>query len=299
MTIGARSISPCVGICKIDERSGYCLGCARTRDEIASWGGQSTAYRQSVWDVLPSRFAALGIARRRLPWDSFEIRSFVADTIARAAGTWSMGVVGAVGEFLPKEGLETRIHVEGDVLTAETPGAGLRWRLDDAVRALTFDVPPGTDLPNRIALAVKSERGGPPIASALAALGTDDDAISDHDLGTPWFDLGLGRTEVRFALRVSEGTTARLLEAHIGTPLDELLTAIGPALVEASPVRVIETAIGRMEVATPIPPPGGRPPTGPHTHLLPEQLASMRATPTGLDLPPAYLPGAIFYSRRS
>jgi predicted Fe-S protein YdhL (DUF1289 family) len=29
--------SRCVGVCRIDESSGYCVGCARTREEIASW----------------------------------------------------------------------------------------------------------------------------------------------------------------------------------------------------------------------------------------------------------------------
>ena len=29
--------SPCVSVCQMDPRSGFCLGCARTLDEIASW----------------------------------------------------------------------------------------------------------------------------------------------------------------------------------------------------------------------------------------------------------------------
>ncbi|MEM8878798.1 MAG: DUF1289 domain-containing protein, partial [Pseudomonadota bacterium] len=31
-------VSPCVGLCRLDEATGYCLGCARTGDEIADWG---------------------------------------------------------------------------------------------------------------------------------------------------------------------------------------------------------------------------------------------------------------------
>ena len=30
-------LSPCINICIIDERSGYCAGCQRTLDEIAGW----------------------------------------------------------------------------------------------------------------------------------------------------------------------------------------------------------------------------------------------------------------------
>ncbi|MGF1593076.1 MAG: hypothetical protein ACFCUW_07340 [Kiloniellaceae bacterium] len=43
-----------------------------------------------------------------------------------------------------------------------------------------------------------------------------------------------------------------------------------------SPTRVVETAVGRVEVAVPIPPPGSRLPSGPRTHLLPGHLAVAR-----------------------
>lgn len=29
--------SPCIGLCQIDETLGHCLGCGRTRGEIAAW----------------------------------------------------------------------------------------------------------------------------------------------------------------------------------------------------------------------------------------------------------------------
>ena len=30
-------ISPCVGICKIDDKSKLCIGCLRSEDEISMW----------------------------------------------------------------------------------------------------------------------------------------------------------------------------------------------------------------------------------------------------------------------
>ncbi len=30
-------ISPCVGICDVDENTQQCIGCGRTRDEISKW----------------------------------------------------------------------------------------------------------------------------------------------------------------------------------------------------------------------------------------------------------------------
>lgn len=85
--------------------------------------------------------------------------------------------------------------------------------------------------------------------------------------------------------------------AAAGTDLAGLPAAEGAALLAASPVRVVETALGRAEGATPIPPPGGRSPDGPHMHLLPDHLATGLATPVSLPVPRAYLPGALLYPR--
>jgi predicted Fe-S protein YdhL (DUF1289 family) len=50
--------SPCVKICTLDARSGLCLGCGRTIDEIAHWTALSAAERARVMSKLPGRLAA-------------------------------------------------------------------------------------------------------------------------------------------------------------------------------------------------------------------------------------------------
>jgi uncharacterized protein len=48
-------LSPCTGICRLDER-GYCLGCQRTGEEIGRWRAMSNAERLYVMQViLPTR----------------------------------------------------------------------------------------------------------------------------------------------------------------------------------------------------------------------------------------------------
>ena len=51
--------SPCTNICKMDARSGFCLGCARTLDEIARWGQASNDERRRILAQLPARRPAL------------------------------------------------------------------------------------------------------------------------------------------------------------------------------------------------------------------------------------------------
>jgi len=50
--------SPCVKICTLDARSGLCLGCGRTIDEIARWSAVSIVERARVMSELPVRLAA-------------------------------------------------------------------------------------------------------------------------------------------------------------------------------------------------------------------------------------------------
>lgn len=47
--------SPCVSICSMDDESGYCKGCYRTRDEIANWKIADDQWRSGVLQMLSAR----------------------------------------------------------------------------------------------------------------------------------------------------------------------------------------------------------------------------------------------------
>ncbi|HET8666931.1 MAG TPA: DUF1289 domain-containing protein [Terriglobales bacterium] len=47
--------SPCVKICTLDARSGICLGCGRTIDEIARWADMSADERETIMSNLAGR----------------------------------------------------------------------------------------------------------------------------------------------------------------------------------------------------------------------------------------------------
>ena len=53
--------SPCTKVCTIDPRSGLCLGCGRTLDEIGRWTSFSESERCRIMSELPKRRAAHGI----------------------------------------------------------------------------------------------------------------------------------------------------------------------------------------------------------------------------------------------
>ena len=50
-------ISPCNKVCVMDADKRYCLGCARTLDEIARWSEMTEAERSQVMAELSARQA--------------------------------------------------------------------------------------------------------------------------------------------------------------------------------------------------------------------------------------------------
>lgn len=58
--------SPCNDICKIDEPSGYCIGCGRTMSEIGQWPGASSDQQKHILSLLPARMKAMA-ENRKMP----------------------------------------------------------------------------------------------------------------------------------------------------------------------------------------------------------------------------------------
>ena len=52
--------SPCIAVCQLDPKSGQCLGCFRTTDEIGIWPTASDAERLEILGRLKDRRRAAG-----------------------------------------------------------------------------------------------------------------------------------------------------------------------------------------------------------------------------------------------
>ena len=57
--------SPCILVCSIDMKTGYCFGCGRTRDEISGWIGMTPEKRHEVMAILPARLETVERRPRR------------------------------------------------------------------------------------------------------------------------------------------------------------------------------------------------------------------------------------------
>ncbi len=57
--------SPCILVCSIDMKTGYCFGCGRTRDEISGWISYSDQERREIMATLPARLEGVERKPRR------------------------------------------------------------------------------------------------------------------------------------------------------------------------------------------------------------------------------------------
>ena len=51
--------SPCISICKFDDKTGLCIGCLRTKDECKEWKKMKDKHRVKIIDARGERKAKL------------------------------------------------------------------------------------------------------------------------------------------------------------------------------------------------------------------------------------------------
>ena len=114
-------------------------------------------------------------------------------------------------------------------------------------------------------------------------IGPDTRALQASARQSLLFDLGIGGAYFQLGVRTESPDLVGELRTAVGKPLLECETLMR-ALVGASPTRVFESRLARIEVNQPIALPGGKSPEGPHTHLLPKLIRGDGADSTSSPL---------------
>ncbi|HTT79769.1 MAG TPA: DUF1289 domain-containing protein [Stellaceae bacterium] len=279
--------SPCVGICRLDDATGWCLGCARDTSEVARWSALSPAEQVRIWADLPRRKAILGLGFRLLPWSGATLLAEVIHLAEKPGTGWSIGVYGAVAEFATRNDMHPEIEGGDEQLVLRTPGGALRLRPPAGTRMFELIGAAGKVERRVLALHRSRLRGIPP--SGVTELGADEDAIEPAHRSERLFDLGVSRSIIAFCVRTGEPALIAALRQADGRNLFDPAIGLVPALLANSPNRVVVSPIGRIEVSGPI---LDSDRAGPHTHLLPELLAHRGEHEPGFALPEGYAAGA-------
>ena len=129
--------------------------------------------------------------------------------------------------------------------------------------------------------------------TVLTDLGADSAALRERDRDAVLFDLGLGALQVDCCVRIADPEIAAQLRTHCGQPVFSS-SAMG-IILATNPHRVFLSRLGRIEVFQPIPPPDGKSPDGPHTHVLPGLLRHRRTHAATEPIPDGLVPCAHVY----
>jgi hypothetical protein len=222
-----------------------------------------------------------------------DVLALVEQHLDDAESGWSMGAPGAIAEFVRSPD-EPALRTPGAVATDR---GGIRVTVPPECRPLAYETPAGPDdhWNHAVALCLPVERARRAGRRVVTELGVDAEPLRSQDAGAVLFDLGLAAPTVDACVRTADPDLLEILRADCGRPLFEPGSPLAAALVVAGPHRVFATALGRVEVYVAIPPPSGRSPDGPHTHLLPALMRSGRTHGATVPVPDGWVPCAHLY----
>jgi hypothetical protein len=204
---------------------------------------------------------------------------------------WGCGSFGAIAEFAWDPG-EAISFVDDGAVGAATARGAIRIELGDGIRPIAYEL--GGREPESwqqgLSLCLREADAAMTRRTVVTELGPDRDAVRPQDRTAILFDLGLGTFQAEVCVRSEDPDTIARLRGVVG---QAFLTPVGVALPELSrlsPHRVFCCRFGRIEVFAPIPPPEGKSPNGPHTHVLPRLLVLRQTHAANVPLPDGWIP---------
>jgi len=217
--------------------------------------------------------------------------------IADADTQWSLGTFGGIAEFSRDRDEKVSLTQSATGAAAVTARGGIAIELSDSCRPFAFECITKASWSQRVALCLPADNCAMNRRAVLTELDADHGALRPQDRGSVLFDLGLGALQADLCVRIGDLDTVTALRRHAGRSVFDPANPAMGVLLQANPHRVFISRIGRIEVYQPIPPPSGKSPDGPHTHVLPKLLKSGRTHAATEPIPEGWIPCAHFYPR--
>jgi hypothetical protein len=201
---------------------------------------------------------------------------WLVEQLADTETAWSIGSFGAIAEFMRDDGEATDLRGGGDMISAVTPRGGLRIAAHEGIRLVASESLTTQSWSQRVSLCLPDAICTMDQRTILSELGPDTDALRAADRSSILFDLGLGLLQVNACIRTSDADVIAALRPCVGRSLSDAGNPAMRIILSANPHRVFVSRVGRVEVYQAIPPPDGKSPEGPHTHVLPRLLKHKR-----------------------
>jgi hypothetical protein len=224
-----------------------------------------------------------------------DLLDFLHEQLTDAETAWSLGTFGAIAEFTRDAEETATLDRDANAVWVVTARGGIRIEMHDALRPIASEVLTAQSWSQRVALCLPEEACAMTKRSVLTEIGPDRCALRAEHRTAILFDLGLGALQLDACVRTDDATLITELRRCVGLSLFENGNGAMTAILAANPHRVFLSRLGRVEVFQPIPPPDGKSPDGPHTHILPKLLGHRRTHAATEALPSGWIPCAHFY----
>ncbi len=224
-----------------------------------------------------------------------EVADFLAEQAADSEVAWSLGTFGAIAEFTRDADEAATLDRNGDVISVMTPRGALRIDAHPHLRPIATESLTKESWSHRVALCLPHDSCAMSGRTALSEIGPDRAALREEDRDAILFDLGLGALQVDVCVRSRDPIVVEKLRSCAGKSVFAPDSVAMGVILAANPHRVFASRLGRVEVFQPIPPPNGKSPSGPHTHVLPKLLAHGRTHAATEPLPDGWVPCAHLY----
>ena len=191
-------------------------------------------------------------------------RKLITYNLSLPTSTWSVGVNGAIAEFMrSEEECVTKAMLDGLAIT--TPRGAIKISPIESVQQIRHK--------NAVHFCVSDEQARLPTNhQVVTEMHADSECVSGEFKQDILFDLGLAMGHRRACVRTGDTELLSALRANVGGPLLGAGPDLLHLLVATSPHRVFFSVLARIEVYGPIP--TQTTPNGPHTHLLPALLGT-------------------------
>ncbi|MBT7950844.1 MAG: hypothetical protein HN764_04410 [Gammaproteobacteria bacterium] len=227
--------------------------------------------------------------------NSFDISSFIEEHLRSPDHSWSIGISGAIGEFMYDEDEQITIEADADEIRVTTARGAMQINNVQGIKCLAYEEPSPCikSWSQNVAFCIPESAAQTPQHSVLTELGVDQNAVVESSRGKLIFDMGVDSAILQFCVRTDDNELIRVLRENCGRPIFDSGNPASQAILDASPARVVISSLGRMEIESKIPKTPSETLVGPHTHLLPTLLASKRQGFAGI--PEGYVEALTLY----
>lgn len=217
------------------------------------------------------------------------------EQIADADTQWSLGTFGGIAEFSRDRDENVALTQSATGAAAVTARGGIAIELSNNCRPFAFECITKTSWSQRVAFCLPADGCAMSQRTVLTELHADRVALKREHRESILFDLGLGALQADLCVRIDDHDTVARLRSHCGRSVFDPANPAMGLLLATNPHRVFISRIGRIEVYQPIPPPSGKSPDGPHTHVIPKLLKSGRTHAATEPIPDGWIPCAHLY----